>query len=50
MENSAGVNNDIAVEGSSNDERPDPIVEDLEEDKSQEVEAPVTKTYDNSNF
>ncbi len=32
MENSAGVNNDIANEGISNDERPDPIVEDLEED------------------
>jgi hypothetical protein len=31
MENSSGVNNNIAVEESSNDERPDPLVEDVEE-------------------
>jgi hypothetical protein len=31
MENSSGANNDIAVEGSSNDERPDPLVEDVED-------------------
>ena len=50
MGNSAEIINEIRVEGSSNDERPNPIVEDVD-DQFEEPEAPpIQNIFDNSAF